>query len=613
MVGRIVLAAGVLLAPGLAPAEPAGRPAVGDLVAELRFKDIRYLPRTLRDFGDRDAYVLVFTNTTCPLGQRFWPKLARLEATYRDRGVQFVAVNVGPDDQIPDMAQQAIDYGIEFPFVKDADHACVRATGVTRTPEVVVLDRERRIRYRGRIDDQFRLSGTRPAAGRDDLGAALDDLLAGRRIAVAETEVDGCLITPPPRREPAGPVTFHEQVEPLLQKHCQECHRDRGPGPFPLVTAADAGSHAAMLAETVAEGRMPPWYAGRRHRMANERGMTDEERAIIADWVAAGSPPGDPARAPPPLVFPDSEWEIGTPDLVTTALETHTLPADGFVDYRYVILPHVFLRDTWIQAAEILPSNPRVVHHCNMAFVALGRKFDDGNFITGRVPGGTAMVLDDGIAFRIPAGSVLALQIHYTTTGKPETNRMAVGLRFPRSTIHKQLHHLQVTTRRFEIPPGAAAHPVTASRVLPCDASGVGMFAHMHLRGKDMTFLAHPPEGDGGAGTDPETLLTIPAYHYGWQQNYRWTPGTKTFPRGTRIEVVAHFDNSAFNPFNPDPTATVRHGPQTVEEMMFGFFFYTDDAELLDLVVDPATGQLPIAGGGAAGPLCDGRDRSTVP
>jgi hypothetical protein len=244
------------------------------------------------------------------------------------------------------------------------------------------------------------------------------------------------------------------------------------------------------------------------------------------------------------------------------------------------------LHDTWISATEILPSNPKVVHHCNMAYWTLGQNFNDGNFITGRVPGGTAFRLDEGVALCIPAGSVVGLQIHYTTTGKPETNGMQVGFRFPRETIHKQVRHIQATTSRFTIPPGASAHPVSASRTLPVNASGIGMFAHMHLRGKDMTFIAHSPDGKD------ETLLSIPAYHYGWQQNYRWAPGTKKFPKGTRIEAIAHFDNSPFNPFNPDPTTTVRHGPQTVQEMMFGFFFYTDDDEDLKLKVDAKTGKV---------------------
>ncbi len=565
-------------------AEPA-RPKIGDEVPRLSFKDIRYLPRSLADFGAKKAYVLVFTNTTCPLVQKYWPKLKRLDAEYRDKGVQFASVNVGAEDEIADVAQQAIDFGIEFPVVKDTDGSCVKALGVERTPEVVVLDANKRLRYRGRIDDQYRLGGSRPDVKSDDLKQALDDLLAGREIAASETEIDGCRITLPQFKAPEKPPTFHEQIAPLLQRHCQECHHTGGAAPFPLVTLEEVSAQAEMIAEVVADGRMPPWHAHRQHTFANQRGLTADERQQIVAWVKTGRTAGDSSKVPPPRTFSDSKWEIGEPELVLTAFETHELPAEGFVDYKYVVMPHVFLADTWISAAEILPSNPAVVHHCNMAYWKVGQQFSDGNFITGRVPGGTAMILDDGVAFRIPAGSVVGLQIHYTTTGKPEKNRTSVGFRFPREIVQKELHHVQCTTSRFAIPPGAAAHEVAASRTLDRDASGIGMFAHMHLRGKDMTFLAHTPDGK------TETLLSIPTYLYDWQQNYRWQPGTKKFPKGTRIEAVAHFDNSAFNPFNPDPTVTVKHGPQTVHEMMFGFFFFTDDGEQLNLRVDPKTGR----------------------
>lgn len=578
----LLLLVSVLLA--AAPA-PAAGPRIGDRIDELRFKDIRFLPRSLQDLGEQQAYVFVFTNTTCPIVQRSWPKLKRLDAEYRGRGVQFVAVNVGPEDEIPEVARQGIDFGIEFPLVKDTDGSCAAALGVQRTPEVAVLDKERRLRYRGRIDDQLRLGGEQPGATREDLKQALEEMLAGRDVAVAETAVDGCRITAPDSVSAAEPVTFYEHIVPLLQQHCQECHHPGGGSPFSLITFEDVSSQAEMIAEVVADRRMPPWYAGRQQHFANERGLSRAERDRITAWVQAGRPAGDPAKAPPAREFRDGKWEIGEPDLVIKALETHELPADGFVDYKYVVLPHVFFQETWISAAEILPSNPGTVHHCNLGYFAVGKEFDDSNFITGRVPGGTAMILDEGMGFRIPANSVIGLQIHYTTTGKPEKNRMSVGFRYPRGPVRKELHHVQVTTSKFAIPPGAAAHPVTATRTLPCNATGVGMFSHMHLRGKDMTFVAHRPDGD------VETLLSIPNYHYDWQQNYRFETGAKKFPSGTRIEVIAHYDNSRFNPFNPDPTATVKHGPQTIHEMMFGFFFYTDDAEELNLKIDPRNGR----------------------
>jgi peroxiredoxin len=571
----------------LRAAEPKPEPAtIGDTIPELRFKDIRYLLRTLTDLGDKKAYVLVFTNSTCPVAQRYWPKLKQLDAEFRRHEVQFLAVNVAPDDSIAQMAQQAIEFAVDFPFVKDCDGSCAKSLGVQRTPEVAVLDAKRRLRYRGRIDDQQRLGGAAPQLTSDDLKVALEAVLAGADPRVAETVVDGCLITPPGSVNSKESVTFSKDVAPLLQKHCQECHHADSPSaPFSLVTFDEVANHAEMIAEVVSDQRMPPWYGSRRHRFSNERGLTPAERREIAAWVRGGKLEGDPAAAPPPREFHDLKWEIGEPDLVVTALETHSLPADGVIDYKYVVLPYVFPEDTWISAAEILPDNPKIVHHCNMGHFTIGKKFSEGNFITGRVPGGTPLIADEGTALRIPKNSVVGLQIHYTTTGKPEKNRMSVGFKFPRGVVHKELKHLQVTTSDFAIPPGAAAHPVVSSRTLSADASGIGMFSHMHLRGKDMTFIAHSPTGE------KETLLSIPNYSYAWQQNYRWKPGTKKFPKGTRIEVIAHYDNSPFNPWNPDPKAEVRNGPQTFDEMMFGFFFYTEDSQELDLHVDPKTGR----------------------
>jgi hypothetical protein len=169
---------------------------------------------------------------------------------------------------------------------------------------------------------------------------------------------------------------------------------------------------------------------------------------------------------------------------------------------------------------------------------------------------------------------------------------VSVGLRHPREVVQKRLRNLQLTDRRFAIPPGAAAHKVSATKVLDADAVGVGLFSHMHLRGKDMTFTAKLPDGT----TDP--LLTVANYNFAWQIPYRWEPGKKVLPKGTKLECVAHFDNSAFNPYNPDPTATVRNGPQTHHEMMVGFFFYTDAAEQLNLRVDPKTGHVVKPAGG---------------
>jgi hypothetical protein len=262
------------------------------------------------------------------------------------------------------------------------------------------------------------------------------------------------------------------------------------------------------------------------------------------------------------------------------------IQATGTVPYRYVVLPHVFTRDTWIEAVEIRPSDPRVLHHANLGFYTIGGDVKAANFITGQVPGGEAMDLGPGTAALVPAGSVLGLQVHHVPYGVAAEDTIDVGLRFPRDVVKRRMRHHEVADMRFAIPPFAPAHPVTAKRVFEADSIGIGMFVHMHLRGRDMRYEAHHPDGR------KETLLLVPNYDFNWQMAYRWKQDAMRFSKGTEIECVAHFDNSAFNPWNPDPSRRVTFGQETVDEMMYGFLFYVYANEDLGLRIDPASGSV---------------------
>jgi hypothetical protein len=579
------LAAGVVVVFTNMAARPK-KPAVGTQVEKIAFKDIHFLPRTLEDFGQAKAYVLAFTTAECPIVQRYMPRLKELSLLYRDKGVQFVAVNVGSDDSIKDVAYEALRYEADFPFVKDFDGDCARALGADRTAQVIVLDSDKKIRYRGRIDNQYRLSGVKPAADRADLKEAIEDVLAGRKVRVKETTVDGCAITFRGPGRPARMLTFAKHVAPLLNKHCVQCHRPGTEAPFALTTYEKAAAKARMIAEVVAEQRMPPWFAHSQFgKFVNDRSLSAEERDIIVQWALGDKAPGDLSTTPKPPEFPDSKWTTGEPDLIITASKEEKLPATGYIPYRYVVLPYVFPHDTWVQGIQIMPSNPRVVHHANLAFVSMSKGWDeDHNFLTGKVPGGLNVDLKSGTAMKIPKGVSLIYQIHYVTTGKEETDQISVGLRFAKEPIHKQVRYKIIGDYKFKIPPGASAWPVTAQRELECDATGIGLFSHMHLRGKDSSFFAHYPDGK------TETLLVLPNYSFDWQLSYVWEGGHQ-FPKGTKIECSSHFDNSRFNPFNPNPEATVTNGPQTHDEMMQGFFFYTANDEHLNLRIDPKTGK----------------------
>lgn len=564
------------------------QPAIGSKIAELHFKDIRGLRRSLSDLGGKQAYVLLFTTTQCPLVKKSIPKLTELESRYASRNVQFVAVNVGAEDSIRDMAAQAIELDTVFPFVKDQDLSCTKALGVERTPEVVVLNAERKLVYRGRIDDQLRLGGTRPEPTRLDLEEALKEILDDKPVSVPETLVDGCVITIPESFTDRNPApTYHQDVAPILTKRCVSCHRPGTAAPFSLVTFAETQAQAAMIAEVIVDERMPPWYANPKHgTFQNDPSLSREERETIVRWVRNGRKEGiAPANVVSPEA-PKSKWRIGEPDLVISMFQEHAVPSTGFVPYHIVVLPHLFLSDTWIEAIEILPDNPAVVHHCNMAYIT-SKGAGNETFLTGYVPGGQPLDLgrfNNGVACKIPAFSTLGLQIHYTTTGKRERCRISVGLRFPKRIVKKQFQHVMLDTHRLQIAPEHGAYPVMSNRTLNCNATLLGLFTHMHLRGKDATFYAEAP------GQPKETLLQIPNYNFEWQLGYEIEPGRKRLPKGTKIEAIAHYDNSAFNPYNPDPKRTVPWGQQTFDEMFNGFVFYVDEDQDLNLSIDPKSG-----------------------
>jgi peroxiredoxin len=577
----------IVLLACLAAAVPtaAAEVRIGTTVDDLRFKDIRYVARSLSDFGEKKAVVLVFVETGCPLAQKYMPVLDKLDRKYRDQGVQFVAVNVGPNDTVTAMAGQAVEYRVEFPFVKDADGKVAEAVGVTRTPEVAVLDGKRVLRYRGRIDDQYRPGGQRPEPTRNDLAEALDAILAGKSVAVPTTAVDGCVITRPTAASADKPVTYADHVAPILSRHCVGCHKPDTPAPFSLRTYEEAKAKAKTIAEVVGEGRMPPWYGvPRTGDLIQHKNLSAAERETVARWVATGLTRGDDSKLPKPVDEKPTGWRIGEPDLVLSSAP-FDLPKSGDIPYKYIIFTHLFSADTWVQGVQILPDVPRAVHHANLAYFKIGESFKESNFITGVVPGGEPMTLDGGLAFLIPKGTMLGLQVHYVPTGKEEKVGIKVGIRYARDTVEKRLRNMLFVDTKYSIPAGAPAHAVKVERTMPVDAIGVGLFSHMHVRGKAMSFTAAGPDGK------TENLLTIPNYNFEWQIPYRWEPGKKVLPKGTKLVCEALYDNSAFNPYNPDPKKVVKDGPQTYHEMLNGFLFYVEKDEKLGLDIDPKTGR----------------------
>ncbi|GIW87644.1 MAG: thiol-disulfide isomerase [Isosphaeraceae bacterium] len=569
-------------------------------------------PIGLRDQAGHAATVLVFTGVECPIGDLYLPRLIELHQTYAPRGVAFLALNSNAGDDEPTVAHHARQFGLTFPVLKDHDGAIASRLQVERTCEVILLDAQNRIRYRGAIDDQYGYGTRRRNPVHHYLRDALDAVLDGREPDTTASSVAGCPIDrsatnparPAPRIRPAadsivealrqiepdidpdslGSVTYADHVAPILRQHCQSCHRPGQVGPFPLLTYDDARRHADGIHEVVESRRMPPWHADPRYgQFANDRRLSAHQRATLLAWVEQGAPRGDARREPPPADWPEG-WTIGTPDLVFEIPEPFIVPADGVVPYQHFEVPTGFTEDRWIQALEPQPGDRSVVHHIIVYLKPPGtrlREIDALEHLAGYAPGDMPTALPDGIAKRIPAGSSLVFQLHYTPTGKVRRDQSRVGIWFARSEPKYRARTVPVLNSKFTIPAGDPNHEVRAtSRPVPRDTPLLGFFPHMHLRGKDFTYTAVYPDGSR------EILLSVPRYDFAWQ-SYYWLKEPKILPKGTRLDCVAHFDNSTANPAltEQDASKPVRWGDQTWEEMMIG---YVDLLEPIEPPADPA-------------------------
>jgi mono/diheme cytochrome c family protein len=377
-------------------------------------------------------------------------------------------------------------------------------------------------------------------------------------------------------KAPAGDngrqVTYAHDVARIFQERCQTCHHPGTAAPFSLLTYDDAVHWAETIREVISDGRMPPWHADPHYGVfSNDRRLPQAERETLLRWLDSDMAKGDPRDLPPAREYAEG-WVIGKPDVVFELPAEQTVPAKGVVPYQYFITPTNFKEDVWVQAAEARPSNRSVVHHIIVSFRDPkvkerpgGRGVGDG-FIVGTAPGDMPMILPPGVARKIPAGSELVWQMHYTPNGKEGKDRSQVGLVFYKGKEPPRWSALTrgITNATFAIPPGAPAHPVESDWVVPRDTLALSFMPHMHLRGKDFEYRAEYPDGR------TEVLLSVPRYDFNWQTMYRLARPTR-LPKGTKIHCFARFDNSPNNPANPDPKKEVLWGDQTWEEMMIGW------------------------------------------
>ena len=539
--------------------------------------------------GDQARLTVVcFLGTECPLARLYAPRLETLSRRFAEQKVRFIGVISNAQDSPAEVAQYAREHKLTFPVLKDPGNTVADQFGAQRMSEVFVLDGSLQPRYSGRIDDQFQPGVARGQPSRNDLQQALEELLSGKPVSVSRTDVAGCLIGRVRKPDPSQQqVTFTQQVSRVLQQHCVECHRPGEIGPFSLIDYAEVVGWGETILETIEAGRMPPWHATSEHaQFRNARTMPDSDKQILRDWVQAGMPEGDAAHLPPQIP-PATTWQLPrAPETVLQmAAQPFAIPAAGTIEYQYFVVDPQFTEDKWVTAAQVVPGNRSILHHC-IVFIRPpdGAEMHGVGWLTGYVPGQRVAVLPPGRARKVPAGSKLVFQMHYTPNGLAQTDLTQVGMIFaPESDITHEVYTVLGIDQEFEIPPFAADFPVTATaRGLPRQGELLAIVPHMHVRGK--SFQARSRHAD-----QTQTLLDVPRYDFNWQHVYELAEpiDLKTIHS---LEFTARFDNSQQNPVNPDPAQTVTWGDQTWEEMAVAFF---EVAVPRAPVVEPVTAALP--------------------
>jgi hypothetical protein len=407
----------------------------------------------------------------------------------------------------------------------------------------------------------------------------------------------------------APPVTFHKDIEPLLQKHCQSCHRPGEAAPFSMLTYAEVRPWAKAIREAVLLRKMPPWFAqAAQGHFANDPRLTAAETSAVNAWVEAGAPEGGIADAPPPARFTD-QWKIGKPDLIVELPVDFQVPASGTVNYTWFAADMKLAEDKWIEKLEVRPGDRSVVHHSLVFARAPGSEFrkdlqpgsfqmkeeqrkpnskpqtDDGFFVVGNsfaqgtemigdyVPNGDPFVAGPGQARLVRAGSHLLFQMHYTTNGRATTDRTRVGIVFAKQAPKERIVNDAVANVSIRIPPGAANHEARGIVTFQGDTAISGFGPHMHVRGKAMRYDLIRSDSK-----ETETLLDVPAYNFNWQMKYQPREWVRV-RKGDQLKVTAWYDNSPNNPFNPDASKEVCWGDQSWDEMLFGFLDFVIPAD----------------------------------
>ncbi len=536
---------------------------------------------TLRE---KKALVLIFIEPHCPVCVNYQAAVEKMMVQFKDDQVAWAVVDASFEATAEEIASHRADTSWKIPYLHDPQGKWAERLKVDRVPCAVVADSGGKVRYRGRIDDQFAPGIARSKANTSELASALRAVIDGKDVAQAWTETAGCLrtVARPKKLVATAEMTWGGGVAAIIQNKCQGCHRPGEAAPFGLMNYKDAVAWADMIKEVVQNNVMPPWHAeSKPGHFSNDRRLNEAEKKNLLAWIDAGCPQGDMAKAP---ANPNHEtgWRAGKPDQVFTMGREVKVPASYLfgamgMPYQYILGAETIKEDCWVKTIEVRPDQRGQIHHIIVFIIPEGAKFPDvlrsgpdsfgGAMLGAYVPGDFPIVYGEGFAKKLPKGAKLLFEMHYTPNGKAVVDRSSVGVTYAKEAPKHEVRTRSIANNRFRIPPGDANHEVKSATKFHKPAVIMSYSPHMHLRGKDFAMdLIDTDKTRTG-------LLRVPNYDFNWQESYHLAKFLRVQP-GQVIECTAHFDNSANNPANPDPKKEVRWGDMTWEEMMIGFVDY---------------------------------------
>ncbi len=550
------------------------REMTGPLPAEVpnfRLTDLTGHSHDLFHQSDANAVALVFAGDDLDSLAPHAAALNQLAGDPAFPNLRLWVIAIGsPADRAARQAR-AVALGLNVPVLEDEGGVVTDQIALGMAPEAVLLRPiVWSVAYRGRIQDL----PVSPDGGAPHrlLADAVQRQFANQPLAIRRTSVELGRPIPSPR---ATPASYTEDVAPILRQHCVKCHSPGNIAPWAMTNHAVVRDHALLIKDEILTRRMPPWHADRQpQNYSNDEMLSPADLATLVDWLDQGAPLGSgidplPASVPPP----PGDWPLGTPDAVAK-VRLQSIPATGTIEYRYEVLPNPFGRDVWLRAALLKPGNRQVVHH---ALVFTASSFADilqvqaglGGYFAAYVPGMEQVTFPENTGKLLKRNAFLVFQLHYTATGKPETDLTELGFYLAPETPRVELRTAAAYNTAFRIPPNSTAYSAQAEFIMPRDGIVYEMSPHMHYRGSWFRFDAIYPDNRR------ETLLNVPFYRFDWQTLYRLA-SPKRLPAGTRVVTVGGWDNSSRNAFNPDPSIPVEFGEQSWQEMLIGYFNWAD-------------------------------------